>query len=72
MTILTAKPTNCSNALKQFVGKFPTNCLSVFDHFVWLARKGLTLFWYYPQQISWFILVFYLFTLNKFERRKLA
>ena len=31
-----------SNTLKQFVGKFPTNCLSVFDHFVALARKGLT------------------------------
>ena len=27
--------------LKQFVGKLPTNCLSVFDHFVGLALKGL-------------------------------
>ena len=27
--------------LKQFVGKLPTNCLSVFDHFVKLALKGL-------------------------------
>ena len=26
--------------LKQFVGNLPTNCLSVFDHFVGLARKG--------------------------------
>ena len=25
----------------QFVGKLPTNCLSVFDHFVGLALKGL-------------------------------
>ena len=33
-----------SNTLKQFVGKFPTNCLSVFDHFVGLALKGLS-FW---------------------------
>ena len=30
-----------SNTLKQFVGKLPTNCLSVFDHFVRLALKGL-------------------------------
>ena len=30
-----------SNTLKQFVGKLPTNCLSVFDHFVGLALKGL-------------------------------
>ena len=27
----------------QFVGNLPTNCLSVFDHFVILALKGLTL-----------------------------
>ena len=32
-----------SNALKQFVVKLPTNCLSVFDHFVGLALKGLKL-----------------------------
>ena len=30
-----------SNTLKQFVGKLPTNCLSVFDHFVGPALKGL-------------------------------
>ena len=34
-------PTKWSNTLKQFVGKLPTNCLSVFDHFVILALKGL-------------------------------
>ena len=33
--------TKWSNALKQFVGNLPTNCLSVFDHFVGLALKGL-------------------------------
>ena len=33
--------TKWSNTLKQFVGKFPTNCLSVFDHFVGLALKRL-------------------------------
>ena len=26
---------------QQFVGKLPTNCLSVFDYFVGLALKGL-------------------------------
>ena len=29
--------------LKQFVGKLPANGLSVFDHFVILALKGLKL-----------------------------
>ena len=38
---LSANPTKWSNTLKQFVGKFPTNCLNVFDHFVGLALKGL-------------------------------
>ena len=33
--------TKWSNTVKQFVGKFPTNCLRVFDHFVGLALKGL-------------------------------
>ena len=33
--------TKWSNTLKQFVGNLPTNCLSVFDHFVGLALKGL-------------------------------
>ena len=30
-----------SNTLKQFVGNLLTNCLSVLDHFVKLALKGL-------------------------------
>ena len=38
---LSANPTKWSNTLKQFLGKLPTNCLSVFDHFVRLALKGL-------------------------------
>ena len=38
---LSANPTKWSNTLKQFVGNSPTNCLSVFDHFVKLALKGL-------------------------------
>ena len=37
---LIANPTKWSNTLKQFVGELPTNCLSVFDHFVVLALKG--------------------------------
>ena len=38
---LCANFTKWSNTLKQFVGNLPTNCLSVFDHFVGLAFKGL-------------------------------
>ena len=40
---LSANSTKWSNTLKQFVGKLSTNCLSVFDHFVGLARKVLSL-----------------------------
>ena len=32
-----------SNTRKKFVGNLPTNCLSVVDHFVGLALKGLIL-----------------------------
>ena len=38
---LSVKFIKWSNTLKQFVGKLPTNCLSVFDHFVGLSLKGL-------------------------------
>ena len=38
---LSTNITKWSNTLKQFVGKLTTNCLSVFDHFVGLALKGL-------------------------------
>ena len=38
---LSANPTKWSNTLKQFVGNLPTNCVSVFDHFVNLVLKGL-------------------------------
>ena len=41
---LTAKISKWSNTLKQFVSNLSMNCLSVFDHFVGLALKGLTLF----------------------------
>ena len=39
---LSASFTKRSNALKQFLGKLPTNCFSVFDHFMGLALKGLS------------------------------
>ena len=37
---LSTKLTKWPNILKQFVGNLPTNCLSVFGHFVGLALKG--------------------------------
>ena len=37
---LSANPTEWPNTLKQFVGKLPTNSLSMFDHFVKFALKG--------------------------------
>ena len=40
---LSAGPTKWSNTFKPFVGKLPTNSLSVFDHFVGLVLKGLRL-----------------------------
>ena len=39
---LSAKLTKWPNTLKQFVVNLPTNCLSVFGHFMGLARKRLT------------------------------
>ena len=38
---LSANITKWSNTLTQFVGKLPTNCLSVFDNFVGLVLKGI-------------------------------
>ena len=40
---LSTNPTKWSNTLKQFVDNLPTNCLSVFDHFVTSALEGLSL-----------------------------
>ena len=34
-------PQNGQTHSKRFIGELPTNCLSVFDHFVKLALKGL-------------------------------
>ena len=38
---LSANFAKWSNTLKQIAGELQTNCLSVFDHFVGLALKGL-------------------------------
>ena len=43
---LSVNPTKWSNTLKQLVGKLSTNCLSVFDHFLKLALKGLRVYTY--------------------------
>ena len=40
LTFESAKPTKWSNTLRQF--EQPTNCLSVFDHFVGLALKAFS------------------------------
>ena len=39
--LLSVNPTKWAYTLKQFVGNLPTNCLSVFNHFVGLVLKGL-------------------------------
>ena len=39
---LSTNPEKWSNTLKQIVGNLPTICLSVFDHFMNLALKGLS------------------------------
>ena len=38
---LSANFTKWSKTLKQLIGNLPTNCLSVFYHFVGLALEGL-------------------------------
>ena len=50
---LSASFTKWSNILNQFVGKLPTNCLSVFDHFVGLALKGLSNIIFEWWKMSW-------------------
>ena len=49
---ISANITKWSNTLKQFVGKLPTNCLSVFDYFVGLALKGLSLLTLFYSMLS--------------------
>ena len=58
---LSANPTKSSNTIKIFVGSLTTNCLSVFDHFVWLALKSfkfnLGLFWLFMWLKYWNLLL---------------
>ena len=57
---LSASPTKWSNKLKKNHRQEPTNCLSVFEHFVDLALKGLNDFakssivdvWQSPKHVS--------------------
>ena len=48
---LSANLTKWPNTLKQFVDKLPTNCLSVFDHFVGLALKGWQIVYFHSPEI---------------------
>ena len=48
---LRANFTKWSNTLKQFFGKLPTNCLSVFDHFVGLTLKGVNIAQYHRREL---------------------
>ena len=63
LNLLSTNPTKWSNTLKQFVGKLPTNCFTIFDHFVGLAPKGLTqlmpLFSFYTFWLSFNFCFFY-------------
>ena len=55
VNLLSANPTKWSSTLKQFVGNLPTNCLSVFDYFVKMALKGLSLtLWQFFDIFRWF------------------
>ena len=67
LNLLSTNPTKWSNTLKQFVGKLPTNCFIVFDHFVGLAPKGLTrlmpLFSFYTFWLSFNFCFFIIFLL---------
>ena len=68
---LNANPTKWSNPLKQFVGNFPSNCLSVFDHFVKLALKGLKKEWIKENiQPTWKFL-FLMATINRLYSTKM-
>ena len=61
---LSANITKWSNTLKQFVGNLPTNCLSVFDHFLGLALKGLKKQYYKKQRCFIFVAFAYITHIN--------
>ena len=58
---LSANFTKWSNTVKQPVGKLPTNCLSVFDHFLGLALKGLSCYLLKNEAITLRFTDFYIF-----------
>ena len=67
---LSANPTKWSNRLKQFVGNMPTNCLSVFDHFVGLTPKGLKITQLFHLKSSFHSQDIYIFVLTFWSCRK--
>ena len=75
---LRANPIKWPNTLKQCVGKLPTNCFSVFGHFVKLALKGLRLDWnifeYSEFNFNWipYPAYIYLFKVNNRNTRKMS
>ena len=52
---LSANFTKWSNTLKQFAGKLPANCVSVFGHFVGLVLEGLRLIWSFKHATCWIV-----------------
>ena len=59
LNLLSAKTTKWSNTLKQFVGKLPTNSLSVFNHFVGLALIGVIIMLRFTYDVYFCILLCY-------------
>ena len=68
---LSANFTKWSNTLKQFVGKLQMNCFTVFDHFVGLALKGLSIDLLFSYSDKPAVLVFVLSILQMFVCREL-
>ena len=62
--LLSANFTKWPNTLKQFVGNFSTNCLSVFGQLVGLALKGLKLVWKTIHSINLPWIIFFNLPLN--------
>ena len=63
---LSTNPTNWSNTLKHFVGNLTTNCLSVFDHFVKPALKGLSIFEFTHLRFRWWWICVYFWSICLF------
>ena len=55
---LSANPKKLSNTPKQFVDSLPMNCLSLFDHFVGLALKGLSICHFQCYRLIWIFWIF--------------